>query len=559
MSGPKVVQLSSSPDREALIDGLDDEQLQILATSFVNWSSPVRENDTRVKDSDGFPVVKYDDLRNLSALQKLCWEKFNENPQINSHIRDVMGTLTGWGFDMSSEVSEIDEAIEEIVEDFRNDLIKNISKFAARSEIEGELFLGATLHPDGFTEVDFLEPSALTGKGDKNSGIYFHPRKATLPIFYSFKLTMSDGSSKECLIPSIYVAYNPEFAEETIKAKKIDRKQLDYVKTIHRKYKKVGGYKSFVIAWDKGFLTKRNVSHIKTTLKWINYYTQLKEWEIDHKKSSGSYLWVVEMTDMKAFRTWLKMTDEEKKTTGLTSKKVPGGTLILPPGVKLTCQNPQLSSISEQDTDIMHMVTSGLNKPEDMVTGQTKGDTFSGIKASRGPQADRTKDELAYWERFLRFDFWRGLFFLRSVMKPDFKLEYKVKKTVSFKNKKPKSKFVMEKAHKLIDFSFPQSEIVDVEAKARAYLGVNHQSVCEVLGIPKSVIAHNLGFPGYKKLRYEFQDEEDNLPDLPLMAEAASAAAEQGQTFKKSENVDQDKEKPTDKQVDKPKPTDKKE
>ena len=532
MSTIKVQQLTSEPDRGALIDSLGDDELQILATSFVNWNSPIRENNAKIVDEDGFPIVTMADMKNFGELQKRCWEKFNENPQINSHVRDVMGSLTGWGFDIGSDIEEIDDAINDISQDYRNELHKNFTKFAARSEIEGELFLGVTLHSDGFTEVDFLEPSALSGNGDCSSGIYFHPRKSTLPIFYEFKLTLPNGESEFVLIPSIYVAYYPKFAQETITANKLKVKSISTVRTLNRKYKKFGGWKSFVISWDKGFLTKRNVSHIKTTLKWINHYVQLKEWEIDHKKSSGSYLWVVEMTDMKAFRTWLKMTDDEKKTTGLTSAKTPGGTLILPPGVKLTCQNPQLSSISEQDTDIMHMVTSGLNKPEDMVTGQTKGDTFSGIKASRGPQADRMKDELSYWERFLRFDFWRGIFFLRSAMNPSFKSEYRVKKTVGFKDKKPKQKTKILPPHMLIDFSFPESEIVDVEAKARAFMGVNHQSVCETLGIPKAVIAHKLGFPGYKKLRYEFQTEEDNLPELPLNADAAASAASQGQAFK---------------------------
>ena len=544
-------EITSIADREALIDSLSDEELQVLATSFGSFGTSIRENDVRITDEDGFPIVNQENLGNFSILQRKCWEKFNENPQINSHVRDVMGSLTGWGFKVESDVEEIQEVIKKVSTDYRNELHKNMTKFAARSEIEGELFLAVSLHVDGFTEIDFMEPSALSGKGDKGSGIYFHPRKGTMPMFYDFRVKLPNNMEKTVLIPSIYVAYDPKLGDETLKVNKIDPSLTSYIKTINKKYAKVGGYKTFIIAWDKGFLTKRNVSHIKTTLKWLNHYVQLKEWEIDHKKSAGSYLWVAEMLDMKAWRTWLKMTDEQKSQTGLTAKKVPGGTIITPPGMKLSCQNPQLSSISEQDTDIMHMVTSGLNKPEDMVTGQTKGDTFSGIKASRGPQADRMKDELAYWERFLRFDFWRSIFFLRSIMVPDFKLEYKIKKTVDFKNKKAVSKPVTMEAHELLDFSFPQSEIVDVEAKARAFLGVNHQSVCETLGIPKSNVAEKLGFPGYKTLRYVNQTEEDSLPELPLTAAIAANAAASGQAFKQgndqsnpaNNNVDPKKDK----------------
>ena len=107
-----------------------------------------------------------------------------------------MGSLTGWGFKVESDVEEVQEVIKQISFDYRNDLHKNMTKFAARSEIEGELFLAISLHEDGFTEIDFMEPSALSGKGDKGSGIYFHPRKGTMPIFYDFKLKMPNNLEK---------------------------------------------------------------------------------------------------------------------------------------------------------------------------------------------------------------------------------------------------------------------------------------------------------------------------------------------------------------------------
>jgi len=537
------------PDRAAIIDELTDDQLMAMSSYFVSHHSPVRENDSTLRDSDGFPVgrVTNDNLTNFREIQKMCWEKFNENPQINSHVRDYMGTLTGFGYNAESDVEDIDALIKKTTNDIRNQLYKNMTKYVARAEIEGELFLGMTAHTDGFIEVDFLEPSALSTKGDSASGIYFHPRKATIPVLYDFNLKMPDGSSKYCLIPSIYAAYYPQFVKETVVANKLDMKDLSTISTIHRQYKGIGGFKTFVVAWDRGFLTKRNVSHVKTTLEWINHYVNLKKWEIDHKKSSGAYLWVVEMEDAKALRTWLKMSEEEKANSGLAAKKVPGGTLILPPGMKLSCINPQLSSISEQDTDIMHMVTSGLNRPEDMVTGQTKGDTFSGVKASRGPQADRTKDEIAYFARFLRYDFWRSVLFLHNAMNPKFKLEYKVKKTVGFKNKEPISKLVTAEAYELVDFNFPQSEIVDLEARCRALLGVNHQSVSELLGIPKQVVAHKLGFDSYKKLRYDYQTEEDTFPELPLTADIMSAMAARAQGVKSPNTPGDDKGEETEK------------
>lgn len=497
------------------VDALSDEEIHQIAAKAVPWNSGVRINDT-VVDEDGFEVGFSDKLSNISFkdLQKQCWYQAQENPQINSHVRDFQGNLTGFGFATDCNIKEINDVVKEISNDIRNELPLKMPKYIARSEIQGELFLMLTCHKDGFIEIDFQEPISLTG-GPNDEGIYHHPKKKSMPIFYNF-CDDEDGKTSNYIVPSIYVAYAPELAEQTIKHYKINPGLIKNSKG--KGFSKFGDFKRFIISWDRSFLTPRNVSHIKTTIEWINYYVNLKKWEIDHKKSSGSYLWIVKMEDPKAFRTWLKMTDAEKAQTGLTSKKTPGGTLILPPGVSISCENPNLASISEQDTDIMHMITSGLNKPEDMVTGQTKGDTFSGVKASRGPQADRISDEIAYFERFLRFTFWRSIFFLRSKL-TSFKTEYKVKEIIDFKNKKPITKTVIKEAYELVDFDFPTSEVSDAEAKARAYLGVNHPSVAEVLGIPNADIAKKLGFNNYAKRRLLYETEKETYPDLPTVAE----------------------------------------
>lgn len=505
-------------DFEAAIDAMPDDVLQYTAQAFAPWQSPTKENNQKL-DEDGFAMgVHTGNFKKFPELQKSCWDKFNTNPHLNSHVRDVMGSITGYGWDTACEVQEIDDVIYEEMYDIRNELYKNIPKFVARSEVEGELFLALTVHTDGFVEVDFMDPSSLKGGGDYNSGIYFHPQKLTMPIFYNFNIKNSAGTVETQVFPSVYVAHYPEFANLVKKTSKITENQLKYAKGKGKKYDKIGGFKTFIVSWDRGFLTPRNLSHISTTLEWINHYVNLKKWEIDHKKSAGSYLWVVSLTDTKAFRTWLKMTPDQKRETGLTAKKTPGGTLILPPGVTIECKNPKLPSISEQDNDIMHMITSGLNKPEDMVTGQTKGDTFSGVNASRGPQSDRQFHEIAFFERFMKYDFWRSIFVLKNKI-VNFSLKFKVKQAVEFKDKKPVFKNVIYPPWELIDFDFPVSEIGDVEGKARAYLGVKHPSVVEVLGIPRSVIAKKLGFAKYNKNRLLYESEEELFPDLPLTAE----------------------------------------
>lgn len=519
---------------EEMFDAATDEQKYKFAAitgNFASWHSPSRVNDEQIaSDPDGFYTNRgqdYGEPASISQMQKDCWKIFSVNPHINSHIRDMMGRLTGAEFEVSAEIEEIQDVIDLITDDVRNELMKFYPKWIARAEVEGELFLALTLHKNGFIEIDFMSPQSLTGDGDDGSGITFHPQKATIPVLYHFQIKDDNLGTKKIAVPSIYCAYYPEFIN--LVKKKVDNPIPVEIfgKSSERTYKEIGGYKTFIVSWDRGYLKKRNISHIRTVLEWVNYYSQLKKWEIDHKKSSGAYLWHVYFEDWKAFNTWLNMTEAQKKDTGLTAKKVPGGTLITGPGMKLDCKNPNLTSINEQDTDILHMISSGLNKPSDMLTGKTTGDTYSGVKVSRGPQSDRIKDEITYWERFLRNDLWRSILFLHSIANPNFKLEYKVKLTVDFKNKKPKKVNKIISAHKLLKFSFPRSEIIDLESKAKALLGVNHQSVVESLGIPRDKVAELLGFSNYNKMRLRYNDEEDNFPDLPLQNEILEAQSSQ--------------------------------
>jgi hypothetical protein len=393
--------------------------------------------------------------------------------------------------------------------------------------VEGELFLPLTLHEDGFVEVDFADPSALNGGGDRNSGIIFHPKKPTMPLMYLFNVATSVGTEIHGY-PSIYLAYYPDLFKLIEGHKSLTMNAVKVVRSTRSAYKDIGGFTSFVISWNKGFLTLRNVSHIRTTIEWLNHYEDLKKYEIDHKKSSGAYLWVAAFEDMKAFRTWMAMTSTQKSETGLMAKKTPGGTLIIPPGMKLQCINPQLTSISGADTDIMRMAVAGLNRPEDMITGVTSGSTFAGVKASRGPQADRIKDELAYFERFLLLEFWRAVFFLRSAA-TSFPTLFRVNEVVGFRKRKevlePITRWTKKPPHRLVDIGFPSSEVANLEGETKSLLGVKHGSVVDTLGISKEAVAKKLGFMNYRRLRYRSAEEELTLP--PTMATIDSEVAQE--------------------------------
>ncbi|MFP4448494.1 MAG: hypothetical protein ACLFPH_07140 [Bacteroidales bacterium] len=520
------------------LENIPDEVLQNIQFAMP-WQEPTAADKQKV-DEDGFPMVGgaygYSDM---PELQLICWEKFNKNPQISLHVRDVMGNLCGNGFEVTSEVDEINDTIENIFEDPRNNLWINMPKYVARGEIEGELFKVLTCHKDGFVEIDFLDPSSLVS-GDDGTGIIFHPTKANFPLGYLFKTEINKQIKTVC-VPSINVAYFPELKKTLLEKVKDYDADITFSEDSNNKFKSLGGYYRFIISWDKGFFTPRNVSHIRTTIEWLNWYEELKKYEIDHKKSAGSYLWVGQFTDLKSFRLWLSLSNDEKKKTGLMQKKTPGGTLLVPPGMDFKCVNPQLQKISEQDTDILQMVTSGLGKPEDMMTGSMKG-TQSGVQAGRGPVVDRTQNEIEYFRRYLKQVFFRSIFYLKQelgVLKKKFKVltvvgyedvvkdvevpdaEGNIKK-VKQEIKEPKKKYKMKPAYQLVDFSFPTSEVGNMEGRARALLGSKHGSIVETLGIPKEEVASKLGFGNYKRLRLRKSEEDLKYPAMLTNVEQES-------------------------------------
>lgn len=540
--------------------------------------------DSASRDADGFPISRraFSDLAHSAEdrenLQKECWIKFCDSPPINTSIRDTMGRLAGEGFGIFSPFRQIQEVVDETMEDPRNRLVTFFPKYVARAEIEGELFLIYTVHTNGFVEIDFADPGTVKGQGENTTGIIPHPRKPQMPLGYYFQ----SKNGEKFVIPSIFVAYYPDDLKPLLeKALGSDTKMLQDSRDRKAVYKEIGGFCRFVVAWDRGYVTQRNVSHLRTVLSWINHYENLKKYEIDHKKSAAAYLWIAQFEDMRSFRNWLSLTDEQRAKTGLYAKKTPGGTLVLPPGIDIECKNPNLSKISDQDTDIMELVVSGLNKTYGQVTGSSKG-TFASANANKGPQSDRTSDEIAFFRTYLQFDFWRAVFFLKikvakfpetfeaevvtgfkktiqTVTKPDpFKQLHTPAAAPSASKKlalRPKSgskpaavnkptapakpsvvdvptiteevevlepivETVNWPPHKLLEFSFPVSEVADVESRARAYLGVKHGSVVDTLGIPMEEIARRLGFGSYRTLRLRHATEKETLPALVATVDA---------------------------------------
>jgi len=496
------------------INNLPDEVLSHISLSMP-WQSGVYR-DQKTTDADGFsvgiPGEKDMDSYSHADLQKECWDKFNKNPQVSTATRGVAGRITGYGFEVTSEIWEIQEVLEEVEFDPRNRLYHFWPKMVTRAFIEGELYLILTCHNDGFVEVDFLDPALLSTKGDKGSGIIFHPDKKLFPLFYIVDGEDAAGNSVEVQIPSINIARYPDLVKAVRSHNDFN---LEYQKSALGGKTVLGGYKRFVVAWERGFMTRRAISYLRTVIEWLNHYENLKKFEIDHKKSSGAYAWAITFEDPKSFKTWLNLSDEERAKTALMAPLEPGARLFLPPGCKIEPKNPNLPRISESDTDILQMAISGLNEPADVTTGTSSG-TYASVKASRGPMSDRTSDEVADFDRFYRHDFYSAIFFLKSKIAafPEF---FTVEEAVAFKNQKPVFKKVKRKPQFLIDVQYPISDTIDLGARVGAMLGVKHGPLSETIGIPQSKAARMIGVGAFGANRLRKATEDKKYPKLAYL------------------------------------------
>jgi len=507
------------------LDQIPDEVLSRI-TFAMPWQV-LAEGYEGAKDEDGFPLIspslsKEDSKLTRERLQELCFQKAHRNPHINTAVRGLAGRVTGMGFEVSSGESKIQEVIDEIYYDPRNRLHYFLYKYYVRHLIEGELFICLTVHKDGFIEVDFVDPAVVTDSGGDGSGVIVHPTKPIMPLMYNIRI---DGTNQQ-QIPSIFCAYYPELLSVAAESDLYDPKLQDKSRSRARIFNRFKGYNKFMVVLEKGFVTKRAISYLRTTLEWINHYENLKKYEIDHKKSSGAYLWIFKITEPKAFKLWLSLSDEDRRKTGIMAKKTPGSSLVLPPGMEVEVKNPVLSSIKEQDTDILEMVGSGLNEPEDVLSSKSRS-PYASIRASRGPMSDRVSDEVVLFDRWFIHDFWAGIFFLRSAV-TNFPDTFSVQEAVDFnENREPIFKNVKKKPQQLIRVSYPISEVIDLEGRAKALLGVKHGPVSEQLGVPNEEVARRMGIGNYHKARLRKATEDNMYPELIYNVDAEAVQEDQ--------------------------------
>jgi hypothetical protein len=266
------------------------------------------------------------------------------------------------------------------------------------------------------------------------------------------------------------------------------------------------------VEWEGPTLSRRDTSYLRSVIIWSNLYTLLKLVEIDHKRSLASFLWVASPETEDAWDLFQSLTPDQQKQTGLFGPKIPGGTLITPPGWKMDAKSPQLPNISESDTDILEFIISGLNTPEDAVTGKSKG-TYASVKESRGPWGDRVKNSQHYFRLFQLHRFWKSIFFLHQKvfgLAPTFRK----KEVVDFKNGKPVTGFVNREPWELVDISFPVFGSGDFEGTVKAHLGVKHQGLKPGMGISNQTVAGRLGIANYHAERLLSATEDLAYPEL---------------------------------------------
>jgi len=474
-------------------------------------------------DEDGFTYgMSEDDFTDFVTLQRECWNLYRTNGFVFTTMQDLVGRLCGHGFSQFSPYERLNDFMDKVWHDPRNMLVSNFSDYVLRGIIQGETYLAATVHNDGFVEVDFIAPTLVSGFTD-GSGILFAKNKPNMPLLYK----VNGDASNPHYIPDINLAYYPELWAQ-IESSQEWGQIKDRIINSGKGRDDLHKCQTFMLRWEQGAVTKRNIGRVRASMEWINHYINLKKWEMDHKKSSGSYLWHMEFEDVKAWKLWLALSEEQRLMTGLMQTKTPGMTVMTPPGMKLEVKNPQLSSITNQDNDILKMISAGLNVPEDMMTGSSSGITYGGAKLSRGPIADRIKNDVVDLERWLINVFWQGSFYLHHLYSGA-NWTYKSRKAYKFDGGKAKFKVVTQDAYRTIAVTWPLSEMSDLEGTTRAVLGVKHGPVTEQLGISCASVSRRLGYSDYYKERLDAETEKATFPELAISSVIESAQAQLGE------------------------------
>jgi hypothetical protein len=100
-----------------------------------------------------------------------------------------------------------------------------------------------------------------------------------------------------------------------------------------------------------------------------------------------------------------------------------------------------------------------------------------------------------------------------------FPKKFKVREATHFDEKgEAQFEVVSKSPEHLMDISFPISEVIDYEARAKGLLGTKHGPVSEQVGVPNSEVAKRMGFSGYGRMRLKKATEDEKYPELVYAA-----------------------------------------
>ena len=452
----------------------------------------------------------------LQELRNACWHTYKMSPFVQQAYKDRIAALFGNGFSMFGTEDAWNERIRSHVEDPRNRLYSRLKPWMLHRAVNGELWTALTAHLDeAFVETDFVGPEKLTD-------IIWHPGKDRMHLVFIVKA--ADGSTIQ--IPSINLAYFPGLL---VVAKKDDRFDASAFRigcgkpsrSLSKgiKGKLPGGMmRRFITEFEGPVLTRRNTSELRTVIIWNNLYTMMKLVELDHKRALATYAYVFGFSDRDAWELWSGLTPDTKAETGILRKKPPGSDIILPPGMTMKAVNPNLPANSDTDNDIQEHVTSGLGAPRDMTTNTAKG-THSNISASRGPfllRNDAARDDL---EQFLRFDFWRPIFFLLHKIH-GIPAKAGSREVVGYegegKQMTPKTRRVLRDPWHpdRLGIHFPPVQLEDSDSLMKAIAGTKHRGLHNGFGVPGGDLASRVGIPDYPRARLRKGTEDLKFPPL---------------------------------------------
>lgn len=476
-----------------------------------SWNMPIAFGNTSIQE-------KKEDLAfDRKTVNATAFAKYTRDPFVSRTIDDFQGRITGEDFQFYSRIYDIQEWIDTIIYDVRNELYGAWSGYVIRKLTEAELFLNLTIGQDGFVEIDIVEPGLIESNDSTSGGIITHKTKKTMPIYYSIK-NSDKGDYK--LYPSIYVAYldNLEsFVDETKVAsvgREVIKKNDEITKATKGKLK----YGSYILNW-KGLVREilRPASNLRTVFEPLEDHKTAKKWRSEYMKALSTYFIFYSFEDVKSWLRWIKLTDAEKRATGMGQILSPGDRLFLPPGVKAELQNPQIPTLSGQDEDVLKMISSGLRQPYDMLSGDIKGPTYASIKGTRTPYMDYISDLRELTKRFFIHDFWKAIFFIKACFDPKYAI-FKEKQVVGISEKKKDTRIIKLPPERFINIIFPQSYNIDMTQMANALLGSKRGSLSYHLGMAKADVAKRLGVGNFHtsllaRATEELHYPKDILPD----------------------------------------------